>query len=89
MVYKTKSKLSYNEKREFGALEADIERLQNQKLRIETAFLNVEIATEDIQQKSEELQEIIKTLEVKEDRWLELSMKLKVRLMLIKKNILL
>lgn len=71
-----KKSLSYNEKREFGALEADIERLQNQKLRIENQFLNVEILPDDIQKKSEELQEIISKLEEKEERWLELSLKM-------------
>lgn len=72
----TKSSLSFTEKREFGALEAEIERLQNQKERIEKQFLNVEIAPDDIPKKSEELQKIITTLEQKEERWLELSMKL-------------
>ena len=71
-----KSALSFNEKREYGALEAEIERLQNQKERIEKQFLNVEIAPDDISKKSEELQQIITSLEEKEERWLELSMKL-------------
>jgi ATP-binding cassette subfamily F protein uup len=71
-----KKSLSYNEKREFGALEADIERLQNQKQRIENEFMNVEIPQDEIQQKSEELQDIISKLEEKEDRWLELSLKM-------------
>lgn len=71
-----KKSLSYNEKREFGALEADIERLQNQKQRIENQFLNVEIPQDEIQQKSEELQDIISKLEEKEERWLELSLKM-------------
>lgn len=72
----SKNGLSYQEKREFGALEAEIERLQNRKTSIENQFLAVEIAPEDIQKKSEELEEIITSLEEKEERWLELSMKL-------------
>ncbi|MBU3010913.1 ABC-F family ATP-binding cassette domain-containing protein [Polaribacter vadi] len=72
----TKSSLSFNEKREFGALEAEIARLQKRKDTIEQQFVNVEIAADDIQKKSEELQEIIITLEQKEERWLEISMKL-------------
>ena len=72
----SKSTLSYNEKREFGALEDEIQRLQNQKERIEKQFLNVEIAEENIAKKSEELQQIINDLEQKEERWLELSLKL-------------
>ena len=72
----TKNSLSFNEKREFGALEAEIERLQKQKLRIENQFLNVEIAADDIAEKSEELEKIIKSIDEKEERWFELSMKL-------------
>lgn len=72
----TKTTLSYNEKREFGALEVEIERLQKQKTRIEKQFLNVEIAPDDIAKKSEELETIIKTIDTKEERWFELSMKL-------------
>ena len=72
----TKNTLTFNEKREFGALEGDIERLQKKKLTIETAFLNVEIAPEDISKKSKELQETIESIEEKEERWLELTMKL-------------
>ena len=71
-----KNALTFNEKREFGSLEADIERLQKRKAKIESQFLNVEIATEDIAAKSEELQETISNLEQKEERWFELSMKL-------------
>uniref|UniRef100_UPI003F69B02B ABC transporter C-terminal domain-containing protein n=1 Tax=Polaribacter sp. TaxID=1920175 RepID=UPI003F69B02B len=63
-------------KREFGALEDEIERLQNKKERIEKEFLNVEIVEENIAKKSEELQQIIYDLEQKEERWLELSLKL-------------
>ena len=41
-----------------------------------TTFLNVEIAPEDISKKSKELQETIEGIEEKEERWLELTMKL-------------
>jgi len=71
----TKNTLTFNEKREFGALEVEIERLQKKKASIENQFLNVEIAPDDIAKKSEELQEIITTIEQKEERWFELSMK--------------
>ena len=70
-----KNTLTFNEKREFGALEVEIERLQKRKATIENQFLNVEIAPDDIAKKSEELQEIITTIEQKEERWFELSMK--------------
>ena len=73
---KTTATLSFNEKREFGALEVEIERLQKSKTTIENQFVNVEIPTDEIAEKSKELQEIIKKIEQKEERWLELSMKL-------------
>ena len=72
---KSKNTLSFDEKREFGSLEVEIERLQKRKLTIENQFLNVEIDADDIPKKSEELQEIANELEKKEERWLELSMK--------------
>ncbi|WP_028891647.1 ABC-F family ATP-binding cassette domain-containing protein [Tenacibaculum sp. 47A_GOM-205m] len=71
-----KGKLSYNEKREFGQLEVDIEKLQKKKVNLEAQFTNGEIAMDDINEKSLELQEIIESLEEKEERWFELSMKL-------------
>jgi ATP-binding cassette subfamily F protein uup len=71
-----KNALNFNEKREFGALEGDIEKLQKRKATIEKEFLNVEIAPDDVTKKSKELEETIDNLEQKEERWLELSMKL-------------
>jgi len=73
---KTKNVLSFDEKREFGTLEKDIENLQKKKTLIETQFLNVEVASEKIDETSKELQTTIDTLEEKENRWLELTMKL-------------
>ncbi|CAL2080395.1 ABC-F family ATP-binding cassette domain-containing protein [Tenacibaculum sp. 190524A02b] len=71
-----KGKLSYNEKREYGLLEVDIEKLQKKKELIEKQFANNEIEADMINDKSIELQEIIEKLEEKEERWFELSMKL-------------
>ena len=72
----SKSKLSYLEKREFDTLEKDIERLETQKKKLEAFFLNENISQEEVREKSNELQEIIDSIEEKEERWLELSMKL-------------
>ena len=69
-------KLSFEEKREFGSLEKDIERLVQKKKLIETSFMDEEISQEQVKEKSEELQRIIISLDEKEERWLELSMKL-------------
>jgi ATP-binding cassette subfamily F protein uup len=71
-----KIKLSFNENREFGALESDISKLQKKKAQIETQFSNGDIAPEKINDTSIELQKIISDLEQKEERWFELSMKL-------------
>ena len=69
-------KLSFEEKREFGSLEEDIERLSRKKKVIETSFLNIELTQDQIKENSEELEQILSSLEQKEERWLELSMKL-------------
>ncbi|WP_407268819.1 ABC-F family ATP-binding cassette domain-containing protein [Tenacibaculum maritimum] len=71
-----KGKLSFQENREFGKLEKDIEKLQKKKEAIENQFANGEIEADKINEKSIELQEIISNLEEKEERWFELSMKL-------------
>ncbi|MGB1169695.1 MAG: ABC-F family ATP-binding cassette domain-containing protein [Flavobacteriaceae bacterium] len=71
-----KTKLSFVEKREFGSLEEDIDRLVRKKKAIEFSFLNEELTQPQIQEKSEELQQVLSSLEEKEERWLELSMKL-------------
>jgi len=70
------NKLSFNEKREFGKLEKEIENLSRKKETIENQFINGEIAPEKINETSIKLQEIITKLEEKEERWLELSMKI-------------
>ena len=78
-VVKKKKKvagLTFDEKREFGGLDIEIERLQKRKSTMENQFVNVEIPTDEIAAKSEELAEIIATLSVKEELWLDLSMKL-------------
>lgn len=72
----SKSKLSYLEKREFGALEKDIEKLEKKKKVLESFFTKDDITQEEVAEKSNELQEVINLLEEKEERWLELSMKL-------------
>ena len=71
-----KTKLTFVEKKEFGSLEEDIERLVRKKKTIESSFLNEELTQNDIKEKSEELQQVLSSLEEKEERWLELSMKL-------------
>ncbi|NQY01554.1 MAG: ATP-binding cassette domain-containing protein, partial [Flavobacteriaceae bacterium] len=78
VVQKTESKcqLSYLEKREFGTLEKDIEKLEKKKKTIEALFNDTSMSPEEISEKSLELEEVIHSLEKKEERWLELSLKL-------------
>jgi len=71
-----KGQLSHQEKKEFKRLEKEIKNLEKSKLQIEELFSKNEIPQEDIEAESVKLQEIIDELEIKEDRWLELSIKL-------------
>lgn len=68
--------LSFQEKKEFGRLEKEIANLEKKKTRIENSFANNEIKPQDIGEESIKLQGIINDLESKEERWLELSMKM-------------
>ncbi len=74
----SENKTSYEEvkklKREFGQLEKDIERLLTKKKRIENDFLDSSLSTEKITEMGEELEQIRKQIEQKEERWLEVSM---------------
>jgi ATP-binding cassette subfamily F protein uup len=72
----TKGELSYQEKREFGKLEKDIANLEKKKETIESQFNNNEIEPDMINKTSLMLQQIIDDLKQKEERWLELSMKM-------------
>ena len=72
----TKGELSYQEKREFGKLEKDIANLEKKKEMIESQFNNNEIEPDKINEISLKLQQIIDDLVKKEERWLELSMKM-------------
>jgi ATP-binding cassette subfamily F protein uup len=73
---KSKGKLSYNEKREFGTLESDIASLEKKKEKIEAQFANGEVDSADVNEISIQLQKIIDDIKQKEERWFELSAKL-------------
>ena len=72
----SKGKLSYHEQNEFQQLEKDIAKLGKDKSIIEMQFENNEITPEKITDTSQKLKEIITSIETKEYRWLELSMKM-------------
>lgn len=70
---KQKVKLNYNEKNEFKKLEKQIEQLERKKEEITKLLSSGESSSENINKWSIELSEILKSLEEKTDRWLELS----------------
>ena len=76
VITPSKVKLSFEEKREFGSLEKDIERLGRKKKSIEASFMQEGITQEQVKEKSEELHKVISSLEEKEERWFEISLKL-------------
>jgi len=68
--------LNFNEKREYGQLESDLAKLEKEKTGIEKKFETNEVLTNDIAELSKNLQKIIHQIEIKEERWLALSMKM-------------
>ncbi|MDT0554174.1 ABC-F family ATP-binding cassette domain-containing protein [Urechidicola vernalis] len=71
-------KLSYHEKREFEQIEKDLKSLNKEKLTYEKKFVDGSVSPDQIQEVSQKLQNIINEIEAKEERWLEISMKLDV-----------
>ncbi|MEC3907327.1 ABC-F family ATP-binding cassette domain-containing protein [Tamlana sp. 2201CG12-4] len=70
------SKLSFNEEKELRNIESKLNTLAFDKKELENKFNNPDLSQEDIKKLSEELQDIIDTIEAKEERWFELSSKL-------------
>lgn len=70
------SSLSYNEQKEYKRLERDIQQLERDKKEMEALFLDDTLTQEKIQEASLKLQEIIDSIETKEERWFELSAKM-------------
>ncbi len=74
----TTGKLSYNENREFKQLEKDIAKLTDEKKIIEKLFEKNNFEDQDINEVSQKLHKLKTTIEQKEERWLELSLKQEV-----------
>lgn len=70
---KQKTKLSYKEKREFEQLEKDIEQLETEKKTIEEKLSSANISVDEITTLSKRLPIVSNELDVKTNRWLELS----------------
>ena len=71
----TIGKLSYNENREFKQLEKEITRLTKEKFIIEKQFLDNKFEDKDVNEASQKLHILNTTIDEKEERWLELSLK--------------
>jgi len=71
-----KAGLTFQEQKEFSKIEREIKELEIQKKQIEYEFSQGLITDEKINEKANELQKIIQTLEEKEERWFELSAKM-------------
>ncbi|MBN2652957.1 MAG: ABC-F family ATP-binding cassette domain-containing protein [Spirochaetales bacterium] len=74
-VKRKKQGLSYNEKREFEAIEEEIEKLESEKSEIETFFSSGESNPEVIAKKTKRYAELEKNIEAKYQRWEELEAK--------------
>ena len=67
--------MSYLEQKELKKLEREIEKLEEEKSRLEAGFADGSISGDQIDQKSIELSDLIRAIEEKSDRWLELEEK--------------
>ncbi|MFV8363954.1 ABC-F family ATP-binding cassette domain-containing protein [Flavobacterium sp. ZT3P35] len=68
--------LTFNEQKEFQKIEREIKDLEIQKVAIEQLFSDGKITDADIEKKGNELQNLIQKMELKEERWFELSAKM-------------
>ncbi|MEZ4875108.1 MAG: ABC-F family ATP-binding cassette domain-containing protein [Flavobacteriaceae bacterium] len=71
-----KAKLSYNEQKEFNKLEKEISRLESERDTLQHQFATENWDGDEINKQSIKLQEIIRSIEEKTERWFELSMKM-------------
>lgn len=69
----TRRRMSFKEKREFEMLEKEIEALNSEKEKIETALSSGTISVDEITEMSKRLPILNEELDEKEMRWLELS----------------
>jgi ATP-binding cassette subfamily F protein uup len=70
---KVKTKLSFNEQREYEALEKEIEQLEIEKAEVETAINSGIQAYEELNKLSETIGELIELIDEKTLRWMELD----------------
>ncbi len=66
---KEKTRLSFNEKKELGSIEQDIESLEKERQSIETEFTKMEFDKDRIQEMNQRLQELRTLIDQKYERW--------------------
>jgi ABC transport system ATP-binding/permease protein len=66
-------KLSFKEKRELEKLEKEIPQLEEEKIKLTEKLSSSSLSFDEIQEISNKLENLIKSLDLKESRWLELS----------------
>lgn len=69
----TARKLTFNEKREFDGLEAEIAELEREKSGLEAELNSGTLAVEELVEKSRRVAELIELIDTRTMRWLELS----------------
>lgn len=70
---KVKIKLSFNEQREYNKLEKEIEELENEKLKLENILSSGSTAYEELTTVTSRLGEVIRIIDEKSMRWMELD----------------
>ncbi len=68
-----KKKLTFKERKEFEALEAEIPQLEAEKAELETAMSSGTLSNDELLAKSERIAKVIEEIDEKTMRWLELS----------------
>ena len=68
-----KRKMNFKEKVEFKNMEGDIEKLENEKALLTDKLSDSSLSNADLMNAGNRLSEVIKELEAKSDRWLELA----------------
>jgi ATP-binding cassette subfamily F protein uup len=72
----SKTKLTYNEQKEYNKLEKEIAKLETEREMLQNKFATENWDGAEIDKQSQKLQEIMDTIEVKTERWFELSAKI-------------
>ena len=68
-----KKKLTFKERKEFEALEAEIPQLEAEKAELETAMSSGTLSNDELMVKSERIAKVMEEIDEKTMRWLELS----------------